>query len=113
MCYNIIIKKLGDDPIEMKGIYIMTKTNLIDAVAEKAGIKKVDAEKAVNAVFASIEAALVAGEKVQITGFGSFDVKAKAEREGRNPKTGEKITIAASKAPAFSAGKTLRDAVNG
>ncbi len=90
----------------------MTKTNLIDAVAEKAGIKKVDAEKAVNAVFAVIEASLVAGDKVQVTGFGSFDVKSKPAHTGRNPRTGETIEIAASKAPTFSAGKTLRDAVN-
>ncbi len=90
----------------------MTKTTLIDAVAEKAGLKKVDAEKAVNAVFAAIEGALVAGDKVQITGFGSFDVKSKPARTGRNPRTGEAIQIKASKAPAFSAGKTLRDAVN-
>ncbi len=96
----------------MKGILTMTKTTLIEAVAENAGLKKVDAEKAVNAVFAAIEASLVAGDKVQVTGFGSFDVKSKPAREGRNPKTGEKIQIKASKAPSFSAGKTLRDAVN-
>lgn len=91
----------------------MTKTNLIEEVVAKAGLKKVDAEKAVNAVFAAIQDSLVNGEKVQITGFGSFDVKERAAHEGRNPKTGEKITINACKSPAFSAGKTLRDAVNG
>lgn len=90
----------------------MTKTALIEAVAAKADIKKVDAEKAVNAVIAAISDALVAGEDVQITGFGSFKVKDRAERAGVNPKTGEKITIKASKAPTFSAGKTLHDAVN-
>ncbi len=91
----------------------MTKTNLIEAVAEKSELKKSEAEKAVNAVFAVIEEALVSGDKVQITGFGSFEVRNKAAREGRNPQTGEKIKIKASKSPAFSAGKTLRDAVNG
>lgn len=91
----------------------MTKTNLIEAVAAKSELKKSEAEKAVNAVFAAIEEALVAGDKVQITGFGSFEVREKAAREGRNPQTGEKIQIKASKSPAFSAGKTLRDAVNG
>lgn len=91
----------------------MTKTNLIEAVAAKSELKKGEAEKAVNAVFAAIEEALVAGDKVQITGFGSFEVREKAAREGRNPQTGEKIQIKASKSPAFSAGKTLRDAVNG
>ncbi len=96
----------------MKGFLTMTKTTLIEAVAAKAGLKKVDAEKAVNAVFAAIEETLVAGEKVQVTGFGSFDVKTKSAREGRNPRTGEKIQIKASKTPSFSAGKTLRDAVN-
>ncbi len=90
----------------------MTKTSLIEAVAAKAEIKKVDAEKAVNAVFAAIEDALVAGDKVQVTGFGSFEVKERPEHKGKNPKTGEEIVIAASKSPAFKAGKTLRDAVN-
>ncbi len=90
----------------------MTKTNLIDAVAAKSELKKSEAEKAVNAVFAAIEEALVSGDKVQITGFGSFEVREKAAREGRNPQTGEKIQIKACKSPAFSAGKTLRDAVN-
>ena len=97
----------------LKGFTKMTKTTLIEKVADKAGIKKAEAEKAVNAVFASIQEALVAGEEVQVTGFGSFKVKDRAERPGVNPKTGEKITIKASKAPAFSAGKTLHDAVNG
>ena len=91
----------------------MTKTNLIEAVATKSELKKSEAERAVNAVFAAIEEALVSGDKVQITGFGSFEVRKKAAREGRNPQTGEKIQIKASKSPAFSAGKTLRDAVNG
>lgn len=90
----------------------MTKTNLIEAVAAKADLKKADAEKVVNAVIDAISDALVAGDKVQITGFGTFEVKKNEERQGVNPKTGEKITIKASKSAKFSAGKTLRDAVN-
>lgn len=90
----------------------MTKTNLIEIVAEKTEFKKCDAEKAVNAVLAAIEEALAAGEKIQITGFGTFEIRENKEHEGRNPKTGEKIMIAASKVPTFSAGKSLKDAVN-
>ena len=90
----------------------MNKTQLIEAVAAKADIKKKDAEAAVNAFAAVIADALKAGEKVQLVGFGTFEVKERAAREGRNPKTGEKITIKASKAPAFTAGKALKDSVN-
>ncbi len=90
----------------------MNKTQLIEAVAAKANLKKKDAEAAVNAVTAAIEEALKAGDKVQLVGFGTFEVKERAAREGRNPKTGEKITIAASKHPAFTAGKALKDSVN-
>ena len=90
----------------------MTKATLIEAVAAKAEMKKVEADKAVNAVIEAITEALAAGDKVQITGFGTFEVKATAEREGVNPKTGEKITIKAGKTAKFSAGKTLKDAVN-
>ena len=90
----------------------MNKTQLIEAVAAKADLKKKDAEAAVNAITAAIAEALKAGDKVQLVGFGTFEVKARAARTGRNPKTGEAITIAASKAPAFSAGKALKDAVN-
>ena len=90
----------------------MNKTQLIDVVATKTGLKKKDAEVAVNAMTACIEEALKAGDKVQIIGFGTYEVKERAAREGRNPKTGETITIAASKAPVFSAGKALKDAVN-
>lgn len=90
----------------------MNKTQLIEAVANSAELKKKDAEAAVNAVIASIEKSLVAGDKVQIVGFGTFEVKSVAAREGRNPKTGATIKIAASKRPAFSAGKALKDAVN-
>ena len=91
----------------------MNKTQLIEAVAAKADIKKKDAEAAVNAFVDVIADALKAGDKVQLVGFGTFEVKERAAREGRNPKTGETIKIAASKAPAFSAGKGLKDTVNG
>ena len=90
----------------------MNKVELIAAVAEKAGLSKKDAEKAVAAVVSSIEGALANGDKVQLIGFGTFEVKARGERIGRNPKTNEAITIPASKHPAFSAGKALKDAVN-
>ena len=91
----------------------MNKTNLIDVVAAKAGLKKAEAKAAVEAVFAAIEGALVEGDKVQLAGFGTFEVKARGARMGRNPATGEEMPIAASKAPAFKAGKALKDAVNG
>ena len=90
----------------------MNKTQFVDAVAQKAGMSKREAEAAVNAMTAVIADELKAGEKVQLIGFGTFEVKTRAARNGRNPKTGETITIAASKAPAFSAGKALKDAVN-
>ena len=90
----------------------MNKTQLIEAVAAASGLKKTESEKAVNAVFASIENALAAGDKVQLVGFGTYSVKARAAREGRNPKTGEKMTIAASKTPVFAASKALKDALN-
>ncbi|MGI5893440.1 MAG: HU family DNA-binding protein [Candidatus Merdivicinus sp.] len=89
----------------------MTKTELINAVAEKAEFSKKDAEKAVNAVLESITDALTGGEKVQLVGFGTFEVRDRAEREGKNPATGEVIKIAATKVPAFKAGKALKDAV--
>jgi len=90
----------------------MNKTQLIEAVAAKAEIKKKDAEVAVNAVIAAIEDALKAGDKVQLVGFGTFEVKERGARTGRNPQTGEAIEIAASKHPAFSAGKAFKDAIN-
>ena len=90
----------------------MNKTQLIDVVATKTDLKKKDAEAAVNAMTDIIAEALKAGEKVQLVGFGTFEVKERAARDGRNPKTGETIKIAASKSPAFSAGKGLKDAIN-
>ncbi len=90
----------------------MNKTQLIDVVATKTGLKKKDAEAAVNAINEAITEALAAGDKVQLIGFGTYEVKCRAARNGRNPKTGATIKIAASKAPAFTAGKALKDAVN-
>lgn len=89
----------------------MNKTELIAAVAEKVGMTKKDSEKAVNAVLETITGALTEGEKVQLVGFGTFDVKARGERTARNPRTNEEITIPATKVPAFKAGKALKDVV--
>jgi len=89
----------------------LNKTELIAKVAEKADLSKKDAGKAVDAVFASITGALKKGDKVQIIGFGSYEVRKRAARLGRNPQTGKEIKIAASKVPAFKAGKALKDAV--
>lgn len=90
----------------------MNKTELIAKVAENAGFSKKDAEKAINATVDAIAAALAAGDKVQLVGFGAFEVKTRAARTGRNPRTKETITIPASKSPIFKAGKALKDAVN-
>ena len=90
----------------------MNKTELIEIVAKEADLKKKDADAAVSAVLNAIEKALVDGEKVQLIGFGTFEVKGRAAKTGRNPATGETINIAASKQIKFSAGKTLKDKVN-
>lgn len=91
----------------------MNKAELITSVAEKAGFTKKDAEAAVNAFVATVEEALVKGEKVQLIGFGTFETRQRKERQGRNPrKPGEIIKIDAAKAPVFKAGKALKDAVN-
>jgi len=89
----------------------MNKTDLIAEVAVKAGLSKKDAEKALNATLDAITAALAAGEKVQLVGFGGFEVKAREARVGRNPRTKETIEIPASKLPVFKAGKALKDKV--
>ena len=89
----------------------MNKTELIAAVAEKAELSKKDAEAAVTATIDAITEALVREEKVQLVGFGSFEIKSRAERVGRNPKTKESIEIPASVVPVFKAGKALKDAV--
>ena len=90
----------------------MNKTELVAKVAEKSGLTKKDAEKAVNALFESVKEALVKKDKVQMIGFGTFEVKARAARKGRNPQTGAEIKIPATKNPVFKAGKGLKDAVN-
>ncbi|MBQ4065355.1 MAG: HU family DNA-binding protein [Clostridia bacterium] len=89
----------------------MTKTDLIAAVAEKTGLKKKDAEAAVAAVLSTVAENLAKGEKVSLVGFGTLEVKERAERDGRNPSTGESIKIAASKRPVFTAGKALKDQI--
>ena len=90
----------------------MNKTELIEAIVKATGLKKKDAEAALGATIDAIETALAKGEKVQLVGFGTFETKKRAAREGRNPKTGATIKIAASKYPAFSAGKAFKDKVN-
>jgi len=90
----------------------MNKSELIDAIASHANLTKADAGRALEGLTKTIEATLKAGDSVALVGFGSFEVKARAERTGRNPQTGEPLTIAASKTPAFKAGKSLKDAVN-
>ena len=90
----------------------MNKQELVANVAEQAGLTKKDAEKALGAVIESIEEALVEGDKIQLIGFGTFEVKDRAARTGRNPQTGKEIKIAASRNPVFKAGKALKDAVN-
>ena len=89
----------------------MNKTDLITAVAEKAGMSKKDSEKAVNAAFDAITDALVAGDKVQLVGFGAFEVKCRDARFGRNPRTKEEIKIPATRVASFKVGKTLKDAI--
>ena len=100
---NVIIRK---------EVFIMNKTELIAAVAEKTGLTKKDAERVINATFESITAALAKGEKVAVSGFGNFEVKAREARVGRNPRTKETIQIPATRLPAFKAAKALKDAVS-
>lgn len=90
----------------------MNKADLVAKVAEKSGVTKKDAEKAVAGIFVAVQEALVAGDKVQVLGFGTFEVKERAARTGRNPQTGEELQIAASKNPSFKPGKALKEAVN-
>ena len=89
----------------------MTKTELINEVANKTGLTKKDAEKAVSAVIESTTDAMSVGDKVQLVGFGTFEVRDRAAREGKHPATGETISIPATKVPAFRAGKALKDAI--
>ena len=89
----------------------MNKTELIAAVAEKSGLSKKDSDAAVSAVVAAVTEALAKGEKVQLVGFGTYEVKARPARVGRNPQTKKEIKIPATKVPVFKAGKALKDAV--
>lgn len=91
----------------------MNKAELVTSVAEKAGLTKKDAESVINAFVATVKETLVAGDKVQLIGFGAFEVRERKEREGRNPRNPEEVVkVDASKAPVFKAGKALKDAVN-
>ena len=94
-------------------IIIMNKHELISAIAQGAELTKKDAENALAAAVKAISNALAEGDKVQIVGFGTFEIRERAARTGKNPRTGEMIDIAASKVPAFKAGKALKDLVNG
>ncbi|MGK3722068.1 HU family DNA-binding protein [Priestia megaterium] len=89
----------------------MNKTELVDAVATQAELSKQDAKKAVEALFETISNTLAKEEKIQLIGFGTFEVRERAARTGRNPQTGEEMTISASKVPAFKPGKELKAAV--
>jgi DNA-binding protein HU-beta len=91
---------------------VMNKNDLIDAVSERTGLARSDATRAVESVLAAITEALRAGDAVALSGFGTFLAKTRAARTGRNPRTGEAIAIPASRAPAFKAGKALKDALN-
>lgn len=90
----------------------MKKVELVEAVANSTGLTKADATRAIDATFKAITEALAKGDKVPLVGFGTFSVSERAAREGHNPRTGEKVTIAACKSPKFKAGSALKDAVN-
>ena len=90
----------------------MNKSELVARIAEQSGLKKTEAEKAVKAFIDTVTAEMKKGEKVQLVGFGTFEVATRPAREGRNPRTGENMKIKASKAPKFKAGKALKDAIN-
>jgi DNA-binding protein HU-beta len=89
----------------------LNKTDLINEVAVKTGMTKKDTEKVVNALFDTVQGTLQTGEKVQLIGFGTFEVRQRQARKGRNPQTGQEISIPATKVPAFKAGKALKDAL--
>lgn len=90
----------------------MTKNELVQYVIERTQMKKKEAVKAVDAVFETMTEAMAKGEKIQLVGFGNFEVRERAARKGRNPQTGEEMQIKASRVPAFKPGKTLKDVVN-
>ena len=104
--------RIGKPHLNYRRNLFMNKTELIAAVAENAELSKKDAEKALKAFVDVVTDELKKGEKVQLVGFGTFEVSERAEREGRNPQTGETMKIEASKAPKFKAGKALKDAIN-
>ncbi len=89
----------------------MTKSELIDAIADSAKLKKIDSAKALESIIGAVQSALKKGEEVRLTGFGTFSVRKRNARTGRNPMTGKSLKIAAKKVPAFKAGKTFKDAV--
>ncbi len=91
----------------------MTKAEFVEQVAAESGLSKKQSDEAVKAVLKVLTDAMAAGDKVSFPGFGSFEVRERAAREGKNPRTGESVQIAACKVPAFKAGKSLKDAVNG
>jgi DNA-binding protein HU-beta len=91
----------------------MNKSELINAIAEQGNLSKADAGRGLAALIKTIETTLKAGDAITLIGFGTFDVKERSERTGRNPQTGQEITIAAAKIPSFKPGKALKDAVNG
>lgn len=98
----------------MKEVFKVNKAELVAKIAEKGQLTKKDAEAALNAFMESVEEALVGGDKVQLVGFGTFDVRERKPRQGRNPRNPEQvIDIPASKAPVFKAGKTLKEKING
>ena len=90
----------------------MNKSELVAAMAEKANVSKKDAEESLNAILDAVKDAMVKGDKVQLVGFGSFEVRTRAARKGKNPQTGAEMKIPACKAPVFKAGKALKDVVN-
>ncbi|MFA5383303.1 MAG: HU family DNA-binding protein [Eubacteriales bacterium] len=95
----------------MRGVF-MNKAELIAQVAEKSDLTKKDAEKAVSALIETVEEALVKGDRVQLVGFGTFEIRERAARKGRNPQTGQEIDIAATRVPVFKAGKSLREVIS-
>ncbi|MDD4371244.1 MAG: HU family DNA-binding protein [Anaerostipes sp.] len=111
--YDKNVKKLLHLSTNNRGGTNMNKTELVAAIAEKTELSKKDAEKALKAFTDVVADELKKGEKIQLVGFGTFEVSERAAREGRNPRTGEAMQIAASKAPKFKAGKALKDVVNG
>ena len=102
----------GNDPVHSRRGQLVNRNELVDAVASKTELRKTEASRAVDAVFESISDALKGGDEVRLIGFGTFSVAARAASEGRNPRTGEKIKIAASKQAKFKPGRRLRDSLN-